>query len=52
MRIAAAAESLKGLVAGNYSAYLPALDTAQIVGGTVVRYLEAHWPDCQSAIPH
>jgi purine nucleoside permease len=47
-----AAESLKGLVMGNYSAYIPALDAAQIVGGKVVRYLVEHWADCESAIPH
>jgi purine nucleoside permease len=46
-----AAESLKGLVAGNYSAYLPALDAAQLVGGKVVRYLVEHWADCETAIP-
>src|SRR5216683_1179389 len=32
-----AAESLKGMVFGNYSAYLPALEAAQIVGDRVVR---------------
>jgi hypothetical protein len=37
---------------GNYSAYIPALDAAQIVGGKVVRYLVEHWADCESAIPH
>jgi purine nucleoside permease len=47
-----AAESLKGLVMGNYSAYIPALDAAQIVGGRVVRYLVEHWAACESAIPH
>ena len=47
-----AAESLKGLVMGSYSAYLPALEAAQIVGGKVVRYLVEHWADCESAIPH
>jgi len=46
-----AAESLKGLVTGNYSAYLPALDAAQTVGGKVVRYLGEHWADCETAIP-
>jgi purine nucleoside permease len=47
-----AAESLKSLVAGNYSAYLPALEAAQIVGGKVVRQLVDHWADCESVIPH
>jgi purine nucleoside permease len=45
------AESLKGLVFGSYSAYLPALEAAQIVGGKVVRYLVEHWAVCESAIP-
>ena len=45
------AESLKGLVSGSYSAYLPALDAAQVVGGTVVRYLVAHWAECAGTIP-
>ena len=46
-----AAESLKGLVTGSYSAYLPALEAAQIVGGKVVRYLVEHWGECESNIP-
>jgi purine nucleoside permease len=46
-----AAESLKGLVTGSYSAYLPALEAAQIVGGRVVRYLVEHWGECESNIP-
>src|SRR6516165_10343164 len=45
------AESLKGLVFGNYSAYMPALESAQIVGDKVVRYLVEHWAACESAIP-
>jgi purine nucleoside permease len=45
------AESLKGLVFGNYSAYLPALEAAQIVGDKVVRYLVEHWAGCEAAIP-
>ena len=47
-----AAESLQGLVMGNYSAYLPALDAAQVVGDKVVRYLVDHWAECERAIPH
>ena len=46
-----AAESLKGLVTGSYSAYLPALEAAQIVGGKVVRYLVEHWGECEANIP-
>jgi len=45
------AESLKGLVSGTYSAYLPALDAAQTVGGKVVRYLVDHWAECEKTIP-
>ena len=46
-----AAESLKGLVTGSYSAYLPALEAAQIVGGKVVRYLVEHWGEYEAHIP-
>jgi purine nucleoside permease len=45
------AESLKGLVGGIYSAYLPALDAAQIVGSKVVHHLVEHWDECASTIP-
>jgi purine nucleoside permease len=45
------AESLKGLVGGMYSAYLPALDAAQVVGSKVVHYLVDHWAECASTIP-
>jgi purine nucleoside permease len=41
-----AAESLASMVAGNYSAYIPALEAAQIVGSRVVHYLVGHWADC------
>jgi purine nucleoside permease len=46
------AESLKTLVSGNYSAYLPALEAAEIVGDRVVRYLVEHWAECEVSIPH
>ena len=46
-----AADSLKGMVFGNYSAYLPALEAAERVGDTVVRYLVGHWAECESTIP-
>ena len=46
------AESLKGLVTGMYSAYLPALEAAQIVGDQVVRYLVDHWRECEETLPH
>jgi purine nucleoside permease len=45
------AESLKGLVSGSYSAYMPALEAAEMVGDRVVRYLVEHWPDCVLAPP-
>lgn len=37
------AESLKNLAAGNYSAYLPTLEAAEIMGDKVVRDIVAHW---------
>jgi purine nucleoside permease len=49
---ATAADSLKSMVSGNYSAYFPALEAAQIVGDKVVRDIVEHWPERQSAIPH
>jgi purine nucleoside permease len=45
-------ESLQEMVSGNYSAYMPALEAAQIVGDKVVRDLVDHWPDRESTIPH
>lgn len=45
------AESLKGLVTGSYSAFLPALEAAQRVGDRVVRYLVANWADCADRLP-
>jgi purine nucleoside permease len=47
-----AADSLKGMIFGNYSAYLPALEAAQIVGDKVVRDIVEHWVDCELTIPH
>ena len=46
-----AIDDLKSMVAGSYSAYMPALDAAQIVGDKVVRYLVGHWRECAVAIP-
>ena len=46
-----AAESLKGLVFGAYSAYMPALEAAQIVGDKVVRYLVDHWSETAKTTP-
>ena len=47
-----AVESLQEMVSGNYSAYMPALEAAQIVGDKVVRDLVEHWAERESAIPH
>ena len=48
----AVADSLKEMVSGNYSAYLPALEAAQTVGDKVVRDIVEHWTERQSALPH
>jgi purine nucleoside permease len=45
------ADSLKNLAAGNYSAYLPALEAAEIVGDKVVRDIVAHWEERAAQIP-
>ncbi len=45
------AESLKTMVSGNYSAYLPALEAAEIVGDKVVRELVEHWTEREGTIP-
>jgi purine nucleoside permease len=46
------ADSLKEMVSGNYSAYMPSLEAAQIVGDKVVRDIVEHWSERQMAIPH
>ena len=45
------AESLKTMVSGNYSAYMPALEAAEIVGDQVVRDLVEHWAEREGTIP-
>lgn len=45
------AESLKSMVSGNYSAYMPALEAAEVVGDKVVRDLVEHWNERKAAIP-
>jgi purine nucleoside permease len=45
------ADSLKGMVFGNYSAYLPALEAAEIVGDKVVRDIVEHWNERATTIP-
>jgi purine nucleoside permease len=47
-----AADSLKEMVSGNYSAYMPAVEAAQTVADKVVRDIIAHWADRESTIPH
>lgn len=47
-----AAESLKSMAAGNYSAYYPALDAAERVGDKVVREIVKHWSERAAQIPH
>ena len=47
-----AADSLKEMVSGNYTAYMPALEAAQSVGGKVVRDIVEHWADRESHIPY
>ncbi|HKV63648.1 MAG TPA: purine nucleoside permease [Candidatus Acidoferrum sp.] len=46
------ADSLKTMVSGNYSAYFPALEAAQIIGDRVVRDIVEHWADRESTLPH
>jgi purine nucleoside permease len=46
-----AADSLKGLVFGNYSAYLPALEAAERLGDKVVRDIVEHWSERAATIP-
>jgi purine nucleoside permease len=48
----AVADSLKEMVSGNYSAYMPSLEAAQIVGDKVVRDIVEHWTSRKSIIPH
>jgi len=47
-----AAASLKEMVGGNYSAYMPSLDTAQRVADKAVRDIVAKWPERKISIPH
>jgi len=42
---------LKSMVFGNYSAYMPALEAAEIVGDKVVRDIVEHWSERVGAIP-
>lgn len=46
-----AAVSLQSMVAGNYSAYLPALEAAYKVGDRVVRDIVEHWAEREATVP-
>jgi len=46
-----AADSLKEMAAGNYSAYMPSLEATQRVGDKVVRDIVEHWTERESKIP-
>ena len=46
-----AAESLKAMVSGNYSAYMPALEAAEMIGDKVVRDIVEHWSQRREKIP-
>ena len=46
-----AADSLKEMVSGNYSAYMPALEAAEVVGDKVVSDIVDHWADRENKIP-
>ena len=45
------AESLKEMVSGNYSAYMPALEAAETVGDKVVRDIVEHWSERREKVP-
>ncbi|HUA15963.1 MAG TPA: purine nucleoside permease [Verrucomicrobiae bacterium] len=47
----AVSDSLKEMVLGNYSAYMPALQAAETVGDRVVRDIVEHWPDREKTVP-
>ena len=46
-----AAENLKSINAGGYSAFTQSLEGAELIGDEVVRYLVAHWRACREHIP-
>lgn len=46
-----AADSLKEMVSGNYSAYIPALEAAETVGDKVVSDIVEHWAERENTIP-
>jgi purine nucleoside permease len=46
------ADSLREMVSENYSAYMPALEAAEMVGDKVVRDIVEHWSERESTIPN
>jgi purine nucleoside permease len=46
-----AAESLRRMAAGQYPAYMPALEAAETVGDKVVRDIVEHWAEREATIP-
>lgn len=45
-------ESLREMVSGNYSAYMPSLEAAELVGDRVVSDIVSHWAERKTIIPH
>jgi purine nucleoside permease len=46
-----AVQSLHSMGLRQYSAYLPALESAQKTGSRVVHYLVDHWKECKDTLP-
>jgi purine nucleoside permease len=46
-----AVQSLQSMGLRQYSAYLPALESAQQTGSRVVHYLVDHWKECRDTLP-
>ena len=46
-----AVQSLQSMGLRQYSAYLPALESAQQTGSQIVHYLVGHWQECREALP-
>lgn len=45
------AENLKTMNAGGYSAFRQSLESAELAGDLVIRYLVAHWSECRDRVP-
>ncbi len=46
-----AAEGLKSMAAGNYPAFMPALEAAYAVGDKVLRDIVEHWAEREAKVP-